>query len=192
MVIKSRYELSQEANPAIINALKERIPFFKVTHIDENAEYVSQLDLFGNTDLVTDFGSTKMYNLQNKSRSGKPGYTDICIECIAYKGKVADPDSGKYIPVSGAYYYEPDDCWLVPNLRMADGISIYMKHTGRVLNFARYYLDILFSYNGVWTSCMTGVKKFESDTMHCIYGVYFDTEEFIKLYLNCVAYVVTG
>lgn len=192
MVIQERYELSQKANPAIQEALKERIPFFKASHADENPKYVSQLDLFGNTDLVAEFGSTKTYNLQNKSRSGKPGYTDICIECIAYKGKVSDPDSGNYIPVSGAYYYEPDNCWLIPNLRMADGISIYMQHTGRVLNFSRYYLDILFSYKGVWTSCVTGVQKMDTDTMHCIYCVYFDTEEFIQLYLNCVAYVVCG
>ena len=192
MVSQDRYELSKEANPIILSALQERIPFLEVAHSDENPEYVSQLDLFGHTDLIAGFGSIKMYNLQNKSRSSKPGYEDICIECIAYKGRTKDPDSGTQIPISGAYYYAKDNVWLIPNLKMADGLSVYLKTRGQVYNFARYYLDILFSYPGVWSTAMTGAKQMDTDTMHCVYCVYFNPDEFVSIYLRCVEYVVTG
>jgi hypothetical protein len=39
---------------------------------------------------------------------------------------------------------------------------------------------------------MTGAKCMNTDTMHCIYCVYFDADRFIETYLNCVAYVVHG
>lgn len=192
MVSQDRYELSKEANPIILRTLQERIPFLEVAHSDENPNYVSQLDLLGHTDLVANFGSIKTYNLQNKSRSSKPGYEDICIECLAYKGTVTDPDTKKIIPISGAYYYEEDKVWLVPNLKMADGLSVYMKSRDQVYNFARYYLDILFSYPGVWDEAMTRAKRMDTDIMHCVYCVYFNPDKLVKMYLDCVAYVTLG
>jgi hypothetical protein len=192
MVSEDRYDLSKEANQAIQQALNERIPYVEIAHSDENPKFVSQLDLFGHTDLIVGFGSTKTYNLQNKSRSSKPGYNDICIECIAYKGNVTDPDTKTIIPISGAYYYEKDKVWLIPKLAACDGISVYLKNRGQVYNFARYYLDILFSYPGVWDAAMTGAKQMDTDTMRCVYCVYFNPDKFIDLYLHCVTYVVTG
>lgn len=192
MVSDDRYDLSKEANQNIIAALNERIPFLEVSHCDENPNFVSQLDLFGHTDLIVGFGSTKTYNLQNKSRSAKPGYEDICIECVGYKGRVKDPESGKEIPISGAYYYEPEKVWLIPKMEACDGISVYLKSRCQVFNFARYYLDILFSYPGVWDASVTGVKRMDTDTMRCVYCVYFNPDTFVKMYLNCVAYVTSG
>ena len=192
MVSKDRYELSKEANPIILAALQERIPFLEVSHSDENPDFVSQLDLFGHTDLVAGFGSLKMYNLQNKSRSSKPGYEDICIECLGYKGHTENPDLEQEIPISGAYWYEKEHIWLIPNLKMSDGLSVYLKSRNQVYNFARYYLDIFFSYPGVWDEAMTNAAPIKTDTMHCIYCAYFDPDKFVKMYLNCVAYVVLG
>ena len=192
MVSDDRYDLSKEANQNIIAALAERVPFLEVAHCDENPKFVSQLDLFGHTDMIVGFGSTKTYNLQNKSRSSKPGYDDICIECIGYKGRVKDPESGQEIPVSGAYYYELEKVWLVPKMEACDGISVYLKSRAQVFNFARYYLDILFSYPGVWDAAVTGVKRMDTDTMRCVYCVYFNPEKLVEMYLHCVAYVVCG
>ena len=192
MVSDDRYDLSKEANQNIITALAERVPFLEVAHCDENPKFVSQLDLFGHTDMIVGFGSTKTYNLQNKSRSSKPGYDDICIECIGYKGKVKDPESGQEIPISGAYYYELEKVWLVPKMEACDGISVYLKSRAQGFNFARYYLDILFSYPGVWDAAVTGVKRMDTDTMRCVYCVYFNPEKLVEMYLHCVAYVVCG
>ena len=192
MVSEDRYKLSQEANPIILEALTERIPYLQIAHADENPHYVSQLDLFGNTDLIAGFGSIKTYNMQNKSRSARGGHEDICIECLGYKGRVEDPTRGIEIPISGAFYYEKEKVWLIPNLKTADGLSIYLKSSGQVYNFARYYLDIMFSYPGVWESTMTGAKCMKSSTTQCIYCVYFQVDKFIERYLNCVSYVVKG
>lgn len=186
MVQKTQYQLSQRAHNAINTALQKRIPHYQEFRIDNNPNYLSQVDLFGNVDTLITLGGTGVYKNQNKSRDDRH---DICIECRSYRCKTINPDTHAPIPIAGAYYYETAKCWLTPRWGDLDTFTVALPSVGFVGSFNRFYLEILFSKSKTWET-MTGIHKEGNDTD--TYIVFFDYKTFCRLYLQTVADVMCG
>ena len=178
--------MSQRANEVINRVLKQRIPFFREIHLDDNQEYVSQADFYGNTDSLISVGGEQIYQNQNKSRNNSR--EDIVIECRSHRGKFINAYSQE-IELGGAYWYETGKCWLSPYWARAETLSYYIPKKDFVCHFCRYYLDIMFSKNETWET-MTGIYKVNSDSDR--YLVFFNYKEFCTLYMQTVVSITCG
>ena len=187
MINSKKYELSQQANEILSNALKMRIPFFRETREDDNPLFVTQTDLFGNGDICFGIGGERLYIGQNKSRNDNQ--EDICIECRSYRGKTVNPDTNKTIPIAGAYWYPTGTCWLAPRWGIIDTFSVYLPGPDFVGHYNRYFLEIMFSRDETWET-MTGIHKMKNDSDTFI--LFFNYREFTNLYLKTVAEVTCG
>lgn len=187
MISSKKFKLSQNANKIISDELKKRIPFFREIRIDSSSEYVSQADMYGNIDSVISIGGTRIYNNQNKSRNDLR--KDLCIECRSSRSMTINPETGKIIPIAGAYWYDTGQCWLSPRWGETDLLTIFLPGASFVGHYNRYYLDILFSSKSTWET-MTGIHKMSNDSD--TYIVFFDYQKFSYLYLQTVAKVTCG
>lgn len=182
----SNYELAQLSKRVIDATLKDRIPTIQHPfHLDDDPNVISQVDIFSGVDQINAIG-TKLYKCQNKSRN--MAYEEICIECIAYKGRTYSPVTGKdEVPIAGGYYYKNDQLWLVPNFKEMEVFSIYLPRVNFVGVFFRGVLDILFSDSEIWKTA-TGIQPIGTDR----YCVFFKYQKFVEEYLRCVIKVTTG
>ncbi len=187
MIKKKLYELSQNANPVITKALKQRIPCCREFRVDDNCSNMSRLDLFGNVDTLLDIGGEEIYKNQNKSRHDNR--KDICIECRSYRSRTINAKTNEKIPIEGSYWYETGKCWLSPRWGEIDTLTVYLPGPKFVGHYIRYYLDIMFSKQATWES-MTGIHKENNDSD--TYIVFFDFHRFCELYLKTVEAVTCG
>ena len=187
MINTKNYEMSQKANVTINKELAQRIPNLLQYRFDDNPNAVSPVDFFGSIDTIMHFGSTKIWSHQQKSRCA--GRKDLCFEINSYRGKFINPETQKSIPITGAHYYEATGCWLAPRLGDSDCVSYYLPDYDVVMHFSRYYLDILFSGEEIWTHA-TGISRMYD--CQDSYVVFFDYKDFIRMYMNCVGNVTCG
>lgn len=186
MIKNKQYKLSQRAYNTIRKALKARIPYYQEYRVDNNPSYLSQVDLFANTDTLIVVGAG-VYKNQNKSRDNNK--RDICIECRSYRCKTINPVTHKPIPIAGAYWYDIGKCWLTPRWGDIDTLTVALPSVNFVGTYNRFFLEIMFSKTEIWES-MTGLHREgnDSDT----YLVFFDYKKFCKIYLKTVANVMCG
>ena len=180
------FELAQLSKRVINSTLKDRIPNIQTPfHMDDNPNAISQVDIFSGVDQINAIG-TRLFKFQNKSRN--LAYDEICFECIAYKGHTYSSVTGKdEVPISGAYYYQKDQLWLVPNFKEMEVFSVYLPRANFVGVFFRGILDILFSDGEIWQNA-TGIQPIGTDR----YCVFFKYQKFVEEYLRCAVKVTTG
>ena len=182
----SNFGLAQLSKRVIDATLKDRVPAIQQSfHLDDDPNVISQVDLFSGVDQINAVG-TKLYRFQNKSRN--MAYEDLCIECIAYKGRTYSPVTGTdEVPISGGFYYKKERLWLVPNLKELEVLSMYLPRANFVGIFSRFILDILFSDHEIWKNA-SGIQPIGVDR----YCVFFKYSIFVEAYLRCVIRVTTG
>ncbi len=186
MFKKKQFKMSQRANKIINLVLKQRIPFFHEIHLDDNQDFVSQADFYGNTDSLISVDGERIYQNQNKSRNNDR--EDIAIECKSHRGKFYNAEYQE-VPLEGAYWYETGKCWLTPYWAGAETLSYYIPNKQFIGHFSRYFLDIMFSKRETWES-MTGIYKDKNENNK--YLAFFNYKDFCNMYMQTIACITYG
>lgn len=182
----SNFELARLSKRVIDATIKDRIPKIQQPfHLDDDPKVISQVDMFSGVDQVNVIG-TRLYKFQNKSRN--LAYDELCIECVAYRGHTLSPVTGhEEVPISGGYFFQRDNLWLVPNFKEMEILSVYLPRANFVGLFSRFILDVLFSDTETWKNT-TGIQPIGTDR----YCVFFKYTKFVELYLRSVIKITTG